>query len=195
MILSQYFNKLILIWIMSSLNVKWNIFQTHHQGSGKLIQMTARDGEIMNLHIVRNWIEVKLHFVNRSSKTVLCIFFGYFSKFLYIPPSVNINFTDTSLKTNPLIFLRHRLFVIFSLGTFTFFVWMFPLECSSNAPLSYEGNHRDFRASGVFTCSWVLTVPENYTVKLTITQMNVDSGGNFNCTNDHLQVFALTCVM
>lgn len=61
-------------------------------------------------------------------------------------------------------------------------------ECSSNAPLSYEGNHRDFRASGVLTCSWVLTVPENYTVKLTITQMNVDSGGNFNCFNDYLQI-------
>ena len=68
---------------------------------------------------------------------------------------------------------------------------MFPLECSSNAPLSYDGNQRDFRASGVFTCSWVLTVPENYTVKLTITRMNVDSGGNVNCANDYLQVFVL----
>lgn len=61
-------------------------------------------------------------------------------------------------------------------------------ECSSNAPLISDGNLRVFRASGALTCSWVLIVPENYTVKLTITQMNVDSGGNLNCANDYLQI-------
>ncbi|XP_068744454.1 CUB domain-containing protein 2-like [Montipora capricornis] len=61
-------------------------------------------------------------------------------------------------------------------------------ECSSNAPLIHDGNLRVFRASGALTCSWVLIVPENYTVKLTITQMNVDSGGNLNCGNDYLQI-------
>ena len=62
-------------------------------------------------------------------------------------------------------------------------------ECSSNAPVPYGGD-RVIRASDAFTCSWVITVPENYTVRLTITQKNVGSTGNTNCANDYIQVSA-----
>lgn len=60
-------------------------------------------------------------------------------------------------------------------------------ECSSNAPVPYDGD-RVIRASEAFTCSWVITVPENYTVRLTITQKNVGSTGNTNCANDYIQI-------
>lgn len=60
-------------------------------------------------------------------------------------------------------------------------------ECSNNALLPYDGN-RVFQASGALTCSWVIAVPGNYSVKLTIKQKNVDSIGNTNCNNDYLQI-------
>lgn len=59
-------------------------------------------------------------------------------------------------------------------------------ECSSNALVPYDD--RVIRASDAFTCSWVITVPENYTVQLTITQKNVGSVGNTNCANDYIQI-------
>ena len=62
-------------------------------------------------------------------------------------------------------------------------------ECSNNAPVPNDGD-RVIRASEAFTCSWVITVPENYTVRLTITQKNVGSIGNTNCANDYIQVSA-----
>ena len=60
-------------------------------------------------------------------------------------------------------------------------------ECSSNAPVPYDGE-RVIRASDAFTCSWVITVPENYTILQSITQKNVGSTGNTNCANDYIQV-------
>ena len=65
-------------------------------------------------------------------------------------------------------------------------MYCFP-ECSNNALLPYDGN-RVFQATGALTCSWVIAVPGNYSVKLTIKQKNVDSIGNTNCNNDYLQV-------
>lgn len=60
-------------------------------------------------------------------------------------------------------------------------------ECSSSAQVPYDGD-RVIRASDVSTCSWVITVPDNYTVKLTITQKSVGSSGNTNYSNDYIQV-------
>ncbi|KAL9985300.1 hypothetical protein ACROYT_G007688 [Oculina patagonica] len=60
-------------------------------------------------------------------------------------------------------------------------------ECSNNAQVPYDGD-RVIRASDAFTCSWVITIPENYTVELTITQKNVGSIGNTNCANDYIQI-------
>lgn len=65
-------------------------------------------------------------------------------------------------------------------------------ECSNNAQVPYEGD-RVIRASHAYTCSWILTVPQNYTVRLTITQKNVHSVGNTNCANDHIQVSNVVC--
>ena len=62
-------------------------------------------------------------------------------------------------------------------------------ECSNNAQVPYEGE-RIIRANAAYKCSWVLTVPENYTVKLTITQKNVGSVGNTNCAIDYIQVIS-----
>ena len=60
-------------------------------------------------------------------------------------------------------------------------------ECSSDAQVPYDGD-RTIRANGAYTCSWVITVPENYTVKFTKTQKNVGSVGNTNCVSDYIQV-------
>lgn len=60
-------------------------------------------------------------------------------------------------------------------------------ECSSNAQVPYDGD-RIIQASAAYTCSWVITVPENYTVKLTISKNNVASVGNTNCVNDYVQI-------
>lgn len=59
-------------------------------------------------------------------------------------------------------------------------------ECSSDAQVPYDGD-RTIRANGAYTCSWVITVPENYTVKFTKTQKNVGSVGNTNCVSDYIQ--------
>lgn len=61
-------------------------------------------------------------------------------------------------------------------------------DCSSNAQVPYDGD-RIIQASAAYTCSWVITVPENYTVKLTISKNNFASVGNTNCVNDYVQHF------
>ena len=67
-------------------------------------------------------------------------------------------------------------------------------DCSSNAQVPYDGD-RIIQASAAYTCSWVITVPENYTVKLTISKNNVASVGNTNCVNDYVQVIIATYVL
>ena len=67
-------------------------------------------------------------------------------------------------------------------------------ECSSNAQVPYDGD-RIIQASAAYTCSWVITVPENYTVKLTISKNNVASVGNTNCVNDYVKVIIATFLL
>lgn len=67
-------------------------------------------------------------------------------------------------------------------------------DCSSNAQVPYDGD-RIIQASAAYTCSWVITVPENYTVKLTISKNNVASVGNTNCVNDYVQVIIATFLL